>query len=148
MIIIGYKYSSFEEYIQLNYLDEITEAMEEYIKEKELNAYNNEIVYAFNLYCIQNIEVKRIKFTKSKIDQVEFNVVFKAEYELADGNEDDGYIYTSITKKEFFEFKMKGSFKERFKGKEKEDIEKLDEEPDEVLSSGLVPIISTEDMDS
>lgn len=37
MIIIGYKYSSFEEYIQLNYLDEITEAMEEYIKEKELN---------------------------------------------------------------------------------------------------------------
>lgn len=28
MIIIGYKYSSFEEYIQLNYLDEITEAME------------------------------------------------------------------------------------------------------------------------
>ena len=34
MIIIGYKYSSFEEYIQLNYLDEITEAMEEYIKEK------------------------------------------------------------------------------------------------------------------
>ena len=46
MIIIGYKYSSFEEYIQLNYLDEITEAMEEYIKEKELNAYNNEIVYA------------------------------------------------------------------------------------------------------
>lgn len=148
VIIIGYKYSSFEEYIQLNYLDEITEAMEEYIKEKELNAYNNEIVYAFNLYCIQNIEVKRIKFTKSKIDQVEFNVVFKAEYELADGNEDDGYIYTSITKKEFFEFKMKGSFKERFKGKEKEDIEKLDEEPDEVLSSGLVPIISTEDMDS
>lgn len=79
---------------------------------------------------------------------MEFNVVFKAEYELADGNEDDGYIYTSITKKEFFEFKMKGSFKERFKGKEKEDIEKLDEEPDEVLSSGLVPIISTEDMDS
>ncbi len=28
VIIIGYKYSSFEEYIQLNYLDEITEAME------------------------------------------------------------------------------------------------------------------------
>lgn len=147
VIIIVYKYNSFEEFIQLNYLDTINEAMVEYIKEKELNTYNNEIVCVFNEFCIQKIEVIKVKFTKSKIDHVEFSVVFKAEYELAGGNDDNGEIYVSITKEKFFEFKMNGSFKEGFKGKQREEIEKLEEEPDEVLSSGLVPIISTDDMD-
>lgn len=148
VIFIGYRYDSFEEYIQLNYLEMMTKELEDYIKENELNTYNNSVVYAFNLYCIQNIQVLSIKFTKSQIDKVEFDIRLKAEYELADGDEQTGEIHTSVTKKEYFELKMKGSFKEGFKPKEKNEIERLNEEPDEILSSGLVPIIHTEEMDN
>lgn len=147
VIFIGYRYDSFEEYIQLNYMEEMKNALAEYIKENELNTRNNPVVYLFNLYCIQNIQVLSIKFTKSQIDKVEFNVRLKAEYELADGDEQTGEIETVVSKREYFVFKMNGSFKEGFKGKKKEEIERLDQEPDEVLSSGLVPIIHTEEMD-
>ncbi len=83
VILIGYSYDSFEEYIQLNYMEEMKNALTEYIKEKELNTCNNHVAYLFNLYCIQNIQVLSIKFTKSQVDKVEFNVRLKAEYELA-----------------------------------------------------------------
>ena len=36
VILIGYSYDSFEEYIQLNYMEEMKNALTEYIKEKEL----------------------------------------------------------------------------------------------------------------
>ena len=51
VIFIGYKYDSFEEYIQLNYMEEMKNALAEYIKENELNTRNNPVVYLFNLYC-------------------------------------------------------------------------------------------------
>ncbi len=147
VILIGYSYDSFEEYIQLNYMEEMKNALTEYIKEKELNTCNNHVAYLFNLYWIQNIQVLSIKFTKSQVDKVEFNVRLKAEYELVDSNEETGEIETVVSKKEYFLFKMNGSFKKGFKGKKKEEIERLDQEPDEILSSGLVPIIHTEEMD-
>lgn len=145
MDIIAYKYENFVEFIQLNYLDNIQAAMGEYIRDYELNEKNSEGDYRFNAYNINSITVKFIKFTKSQIDKVEFEVCLKSDYELAET--DDDSILVSISKSEFFLYKMKGSFKEGFKGRKKDELQLLEKEPVEVLSNGLVPIIPTDKMD-
>ena len=104
-----YKYNSFKEYIQLNYIETIT---------------------------------------KNKKDNVEFAVHFKAEYLLCYNVLDVDSDWLPIVEKSgYFIFGMKGSFKKGFVPKGKDDVKKLDEEP-ETISSSLVPIISREEMDS
>ena len=128
------KYDSFKEYLQLNYLGVINKALEEWIQENEL--------YEFETYIVNNIKVTGVKFTKSRKDKVEFIVSLVASYDLIDINKD-----IIVHKRECFIYKMYGSFKNGFKGKEN-DIKVQEEELDEKLSKGLVPIISLKELDT
>ena len=127
------KYDSFKEYLQLNYIGIINEALEEWIQENDLKDFDS--------YIVNNIKVTGIKFTKSRKDKVEFIVSLVATYDLVD-NESD----TILHKRNCFIYNMHGSFKNGFKGKDK-DIKVQEEEIDEKLSKGLVPIISLKELD-
>ena len=70
------KYDSFKEYLQLNYLGVINNALEEWIQENELNEFES--------YIVNNIKVTGVKFTKSRKDKVEFIVSLVATYDLVE----------------------------------------------------------------
>lgn len=128
------KYNSFKEYLQLNYIGVINKSLEEWIIDNELNDFNS--------FIINSIKITGVKFTKSRKDKVEFIVSLVASYNLIDNNKD-----IIMHKRECFIYKMHGSFKNGFKGKEN-DIKIQEEELDEKLSKGLVPIISLKELDT
>lgn len=145
-----YKYNSFKEYIQLNYIETIQEALGQYIKQNDLVIFdeNTGASHTYDNFKISTIRVTTVHYTKNKKDNVEFAVHFKAEYLLCDNVLDADSDWPPIVEKSgYFIFGMKGSFKKGFVPKGKDDVKKLDEEP-ETISSSLVPIISREEMDS
>lgn len=144
-----YKYDSFKEYIQLNYIDTLKEALEQYIKQNDLILSEDDfIVRKYDKYCITVIRVTTIHYTKNKKDNLEFDVHFKADYSVIDTNSKNELGYHLFEKKTgYFILSMKGSFKNGFSHRKKEEIKKIDEKP-ENISNTLVPIISYDDMDS
>ena len=143
-----YKYSSFEEYIQMNYLDDIKGALEEYIKENDMVVFskNGKKEHHYDDYTINSITVYGIRYTKNKRDNVEFDVHFMTNYQVLDSVFDPKSKFPPVIEnEEHFIYGMTGSFKEGFKGKKDNDIQKIEKE--ERISSTLVPIISNEEMD-
>lgn len=140
VILIEYKYESFEEYIQLNYLEMIKDSLQDFLEKVEQQENTEENVKRKIL--INSINVLTVVFTKSLIDNVEFKLYFKAAYNIID--ELNELPIKLETKEQSFVCPMKGSFRKGFK--EKDDIE-ITEETEEIYSSGLVPIISNEKMD-
>ena len=145
-----YKYNSFKEYIQLNYIETIQEALGQYIKQNDLVIFDENIgaSHTYDNFKISTIRVTTVHYTKNKKDNVEFEVHFKAEYLLCDNVLDVDSDWPPIVEKSgYFIFGMKGSFKKGFVPKGKDDVKKLDEEP-ETISNSLVPIISRDERDS
>lgn len=145
-----YKYNSFKEYIQLNYIEIIQDALGQYIKQNDLTVFDEDTgkSHTYDDFNISTIRVTTVHYTKNKKDNVEFAVHFKAEYVVCDNVLDVDSDWPPIVEKSgYFIFGMKGSFKKGFVPKGKDDVKKLDEEP-ETISSSLVPIISREEMDS
>lgn len=145
-----YKYNSFKEYIQLNYIDTLQDALESYIKQKDLTIFDEDTgeSHTYDDFQISTIRVTTVHYTKNKKDNVEFEVHFRADYQICDGvlNPDSDWPPV-VDKSGYFIFAMKGSFKNGFAPKGKDEVKKLDEEP-ETISSSLVPIISKDEMDS
>ena len=83
MILIEYKYESFEEYIQLNYLEMIKKSLQEFLEKVECENFDNDSTIIRKI-SINSISVTTIKFTKSLIDNVEFKLYFKATYDVID----------------------------------------------------------------
>lgn len=81
-----YKYNSFKEYIQLNYIETIQDALELYIKQNELTITDEDtnVTHTYNDFQINTIRVTTIHYTKNKKDNVEFEVHFRADYQLCD----------------------------------------------------------------
>lgn len=72
-----YIYKSFEEYLQLNYFDIIKDSLLEYIKSNELNQFIDGFgIKTYDEYSIDSIKVVGTRFTKNKIDSVEFKIIF------------------------------------------------------------------------
>ena len=145
-----YKYNSFKEYIQLNYIETIQDALGQYIKQNDLTIFDEDTgnSHAYEDFNISTIRVTTIHYTKNKKDNVEFEVHFKAEYIVCDNVLDgDSDWPPFIEKSGYFIFDMKGSFKKGFVPKGKDDVKKIDEEP-EKISNSLVPIISKDEMDN
>lgn len=142
-----YKYSNFVEYIQLNYMDSIRKALEEFIIENEMVLYKQEPsgMHKYDDYEIRSIKVYGVRYTKNKRDKVEFDVLLKAEFQVLDSVLDPSTGFPPfIERSDSFRYGMTGSFRKGFK--EKDDLEKIEEEP-ERLTDSLVPIISLEEMD-
>lgn len=131
------KYESFEDYLQINYLTEIKNDLIKFIEDGFMEKFE----ITKDNYYIQDIRIREVEYTKSKIDLVEFNVWFKANigYTNKEGLPLSQEWY-------YFSFPMRGSFKKGFKPNEKSDIELMQEEK-ECLSNSLVPIIHSEEMD-
>ena len=149
-VVVVYKYNSFKEYIQLNYIETIQEALGQYIKQNDLVIFdeNTGASHTYDKFKISTIRVTTVHYTKNKKDNVEFAVHFKAEYLLCDNVLDvDSDCPPFIEKSGYFIFDMKGSFKKGFVPKGKDDVKKVDEEP-EKISNSLVPIISRDEMDN
>ena len=128
------KYDSFKEYLQLNYIGIINEALEEWIKENDLKDFDS--------YIVNSIKVTGVQFLKSRKDRVEFMVSIVTYYDLIKFNSNHKKI-----NREHLMFKMSGTFKKGFKVNNKE-IQRQEVEFEERLSSGLVPIISYKDLDT
>ncbi len=145
-----YKYSSFSEYIQLNYFDLIKKELCEFIKEYEVFLYDDKgNMHQYEDYSVNEIKVTNVVFTKNKIDKVEFDVLIRAKFTLSDEVLDiESNFPPFIERTQCYQFSMHGSFKTGFKGKSNEQLKKIDEEPPERLTNGLVPIISLEEMDT
>lgn len=80
-----YKYSSFSEYIQLNYFDLIKKELCEFIKEYEVFLYDDKgNMHQNEDYSVNEIKVTNVVFTKNKIDKVEFDVLLRAKFTLSD----------------------------------------------------------------
>lgn len=145
-----YKYNSFKEYIQLNYIEIIQDALGQYIKQNDLTVFDEDTgkSHTYDDFNISTIRVTTVHYTKNKKDNVEFAVHFKAEYVVCDNVLDgDSDWPPFIEKSGYFIFDMKGSFKKGFVPKGKDDVKKVDEEP-EKISNSLVPIISRDEMDN
>jgi len=143
-----YKYSNFTEYIQLNYLNTIKQDLEEFIKLNELVLYSDDGMHQYDDFEILKIVVVGVVYTKNQKDKVEFDVIFKAEYRVSDSILDASTGFPPFyEKKATFRYGMVGSFKKGFIAKNDDDIEKIVEDQ-ERLTSSLVPVISTEEMDS
>lgn len=124
------KYQRIEEYMQINYKTMISELLEEYIKNKMLNNYEK--------YKINEITINKVNYTKSRIDIVEFTLIFSSSISLYKDNREEISNYN-------FSLRMIGTFKDGFKPCRKT-VESDYEE--EVLSDSLVPIISKNEMDN
>lgn len=136
-----YKYNSFKEYIQLNYIETIQEALGQYIKQNDLTIFDEDTgnSHTYEDFNISTIRVTTVHYTKNKKDNVEFAVHFKAEYIVCDNVLDgDSDWPPFIEKSEYFIFDMKGSFKKGFVPKWKDDVKKVDEES-ETISNSLAP---------
>lgn len=149
-VIVVYKYNSFKEYIQLNYIDTLQDALESYIKQKDLAFFDEDTgdSHTYDDFQISTIRVTTVHYTKNKKDNVEFEVHFRADYQICDSvlNPDSDWPPV-VDRSGYFIFEMKGSFKKGFVPKGKDEVKKLDEQP-ETISSSLVPIISKDEMDS
>ena len=134
-----YKYHSFAEYMQMNYIEEIQDSLSEYLSENILKKpeYSD-----YNKVYLNTVTVRNVNFTKNRIDRVEFLITIYASYVFT-----DVFDETKCLQEEgYFCTKMQGSFKDGFKGKA-ESTEEAEEQA-ERLTSGLVPIISNSEMDS
>jgi hypothetical protein len=129
------KYKSFEEYIGDVYSNKILDNLISFLKTK--NKEDNVDFY------IKKINIKKIIYTKSRCDNLEFIVYFNANYEI---------IYTSFFPPSFknetknFCIKMGGSFDKGFRIIKK-GISICDILIDEKFTNGLVPVIYNEDLD-
>lgn len=145
-----YKYNSFKEYIQLNYIDTLQDALESYIKQKDLTVFDEDTgeSHTYDDFQISTIRVTTVHYTKNKKDNVEFEVHFRADYQICDSALNPDSDWPSVVDKSgYFIFAMKGSFKNGFAPKGKDEVKKIDEQP-ETISSSLVPIISKDEMDN
>lgn len=145
-----YKYNSFKEYIQLNYIETLQDALGLYIRQNDLTILNENSgdSHTYDDFTINTIRVTTVHYTKNKKDNVEFEVHFRADYAICEGiTKPDNYWPPFVEKSGYFIFEMKGSFKKGFVPKGKDEVKKLYEEP-ETISNSLVPIISREEMDS
>ena len=145
-----YKYNSFKEYIQLNYIETIQDALELYIKQNDLTITDEDtnVTHTYDDFQINTIRVTTVHYTKNKKDNVEFEVHFRADYQVCDSVLDPDSDWPPVVEKaSYFIFEMKGSFKKGFVPKGKDEVKKVEEEP-ETISNSLVPIISREEMDS
>lgn len=63
-----YKYNSFKEYIQLNYIETIQDALELYIKQKELTITDEDtnVTHTYDDFQINTIWVTTVHYTKNK----------------------------------------------------------------------------------
>lgn len=68
------KYDSFKEYLQLNYIGIINDALEEWIQENDLKDFDS--------YIVNSIKVTGVQFLKSRKDRVEFMVSIITYYDL------------------------------------------------------------------
>mgnify|MGYP003291134611 CR=1 FL=1 len=144
-----YIYKNFEEYLQLNYFDIIRDSLLEYIKLNELSQFIDGFgIKTYDEFSIDSIKVVGVRFTKNKIDSVEFKIIFVSEYSVYDSVYNQDSIFPRIIEmKDCFEFRLHGSFRKGFKPKKSEEIVKSDEN-EERITNGLVPIISSDEMDT
>ena len=143
-----YKYNSFKEYIQLNYIETTQDALELYIKQNELTITDEDtnVTYTYDDFQINTIRVTTVHYTKNKKDNVEFEVYFRADYQVCDSVLDHDSDWLPVVEKaSYFIIEMKGSFKKGFVPKGKGEVKKVEEEP-ETISNSLVPIISRDEM--
>lgn len=129
-------YKNFEEYIEKNYIYEIKEKIKIWIEE-------NKIEKGSQNYLINEIKVLNVRFVKSNIDKIEFDVKLKMEYTITTVFNEQTIFQSEETN---FLYRMYGTFEDGFKGKEKK-VEEIEEGKDEKLTSGLVPIINSNDLD-
>ena len=63
-----YKYNSFKEYIQLNYIETIQDALELYIKQKELTITDEDtnVTHTYDDFQINTIRVTTVHYIKNK----------------------------------------------------------------------------------
>lgn len=142
-----YKYNSFEEFIQLNYFDEIKEAVSSFIGENMMEVKFKRKKKTYESFDISDIRVTFVDWTKSRNDHVEFDVYLRVKYLLIDEVYDEKSVFPPILEaKDVFIYPMEGSFKEGFK-KRKKKMSKTEEEQPESISTSLVPVVHVEELD-
>lgn len=125
------KYKCFEEFIQLNYFEEIKYYFSDYLKEYIILNKN-----FYNDFFINSILVLSVDFCSNKINHVEFNVIFKAEYLLF--KDEDIVVQKSCG--EFYSIKMFGSFNDGFNIDYNSNVVHYNREPKNI-NSKLIPTI-------
>lgn len=114
-MLLSRKYRNFSDYLQQNYLENIHDALVDYIEEKELTGkvYNGEAY--INAYHINSIQVTGVRFIKSEITNLEFIVYLDADYDLMET--EDEILVNSYPTNNSFLYKMSGSFYDGFIGR-------------------------------
>lgn len=129
------KYNTFSEYLQDHYFNQIKETLEEYVREYGLRNDDGNFEKS-NQSEIVFINVFKVQFTKSELNNIEFKFFIKAMFLLDEGFE---------RRVESFVGKMQGSFKKGFKLKDQ--VEITDEKDEGVFTQDLVPVMRKEDYD-
>ena len=74
------QYTSFKQYMNIHYSDLMQKDLSKYLLSKYGTATINGIEYDFDGVQIKNFEVIGIQFTKSELDNVEFDCFVEAEF--------------------------------------------------------------------
>ena len=136
------QYESFQEYLKVNYLEVMQKSFKKFII-KEMNEETNNL-YNFRVAIINDFEIIGVKFTKSELEKVEFDVFLSIEYVVGYGVENP--IFKSGTH-HLFSCHFKGSFRDGFVLAEKK-IEKINRRPFlERITKNLVHVIDKEKME-
>lgn len=125
------KYNSFVKYLNRHYKEVIKEELLSFLIEQ----YETKV-------CIKSLTIKKVIYTKSEIDKVEFDCFFNASYILLKNEKEELNLQINS-----FICYFKGSFSEGFKLSNK-DIEIYDEEEfNERYTKELIPVIKKNEID-
>lgn len=127
-------YHQFSNYLQENYIKTIQDALTKFIAKTKTNKVLDEN-YSYNM---NEIKITHVQFTKSEMEEVQFNIYFHVHL-----NQIDYVISPNVVTEEHFILPMKGSFQLGFTPFHNVQI---DEEVNH-FSDQLVPIIYTNELD-
>lgn len=127
-------YHQFSNYLQENYIKTIQDALTKFIAKTKTNKVLDEN-YPYN---INEIKITHVQFTKSEMEEVQFNIYFHVHF-----NQIDYSTSPNVVTEEHFILPMKGSFQLGFTPFHNVQI---DEEVNH-FSDQLVPIIYTNELD-
>ena len=139
------QYTSFKQYMNIHYSDLMQKDLSKYLLSKYGTATINGIEYDFDGVQIKNFEVIGIQFTKSELDNVEFDCFVEAEFYFMLKQDNDFKYFKG--NKGYFGCHFKGSFRNGFKLSNSK-TEMIDRKPfTERLTKALVHVIDKEKME-
>lgn len=140
------KYESFIQYLTIHYSSIISKGLEKFVlNHKKSECKKSKVKCPYNFSEVVHLELMNVKFTKSELEYVEFDIFLSADYYLC--NKKNPVCTMETFSNRLFCCHMKGSFNEGFvigKGK----IDTINQKPfEEKLTKALVHVVDSEKME-